>query len=91
MFGFLIRRDAEGGGEGGGRLHPVLMQLMGLVLGDGCLRVSLRRSQGRDLGGRGLLLFGGGALLGDARLGIVRRVLVGYERSRGFLQAEGSV
>lgn len=89
MFSFLIGQDARGGGGWG--CHPVLMQLMGLVLGDGCLRVSLRRSQRRGLGGSGVLLFGGGALLGDARLGIVRRVLVGYERSRGFLQAEGSV
>lgn len=72
-------------------MHPVLMQLMGLVLAEGCLRISLRRSQRRDLGGRGVFLFRGGALLGDARLGVVRRVLVGYERSRGFLQAEGSV
>lgn len=69
------------------------MQLMGLVLGEGCFCVCLRRSQRRDLGDRRALLSGGGALLrwrGNALVGVIRRVLVGYERSRGFLQAEDS-
>lgn len=65
-------------GEGGG-LRSVLMQLMGLVLGDGCFRVCLRGSQGRHLGHGGGILFGGGALVGDAGLVLVGRVLVGYE------------
>lgn len=66
------------------------MQLMGLVLGDGCFRVSLRGGQGRDLtSGRGLL-FGGGAFLADAGLVLVRCVFVGDEGGRGFLQAKGT-
>lgn len=67
------------------------MQLMGLALGEGCFCVCLRRSQRRDLGDRRALLSGGGALLrwrGNALVGVIRRVLVGNERSRGFLQAE---
>lgn len=75
-------------GEAG--LRPVLMQLMGLVLGDGCFRVSLRGGQGRDLGCGGGLLFGGGELVGDAGLVLIGRVLVGYEGGRGFLQARGT-
>lgn len=66
------------------------MQLMGLVLGDGCFRVGLRGGQGRGLGRGGGLLFGGGALVGDAGLVLVGRVLVGYEGGRGFLQARGT-
>ena len=60
-------------------------------LGDGRLYIGLGRGQGRDLVGGGLLLGEGGAYLrggGDAGLGVVRRLLVGDERGRGFLCAE---
>ena len=70
------------------------MQLMGLVLGHGGFGICLRGSQRRDLGGRRAPLFRGGALhrwRGNALVGIIRRVLVGYEWSCGFLQAEDSV
>lgn len=89
-FYSLIRQDAVGWGYGWSRPS---MQLMGLVLGDGCFCICLRWSQRRDLGGRQALLSGGGALRcwhGNALVGIIRRVLVGYEWSRGFLQAEDS-
>lgn len=90
-FYSLIRQDAEGWGYGESRPS---MQLMGLVLGDGCLCICLWGSQRRDLGGRRALLSRGGALpcwRGYALVGIIRRVLVGYERSGGFLQADQRV
>lgn len=80
---FLIGRAAQRGGG----TSPGLMQLMGLVLGDGCFRVSLRGGQGRDLGSGRTLLFGERTLVGDARLVLVRRVFIGNEGGGGFLQA----
>lgn len=92
MFQFLTRQSGRGWGSGYDQNRP-LMQLMGLVLGDGCFYIGLGGSQRRDLCRR-VLLFRGGALLcrgSDARLGVVRCVLVGDEWGRGFLQAEDSM
>lgn len=89
-FYSLIRQDAVGWGHGWSRPS---MQLMGRVLGDGCFCICLQGSQRWDLGDRRALLSRGGApprWRSDALVGIIRRVLVGYEWSRGFLQAEDS-